>query len=674
MPVLEIEGVGKVEVDPGFAQLAPEEQQKVVDGIVASIRQPDPAKARQELDAGGLTPDALAASNRGIEQGLSLGAADEFFAGALTPIEMAKGAITGEDKGKGIGERFAAAYNRMLEKERGRLDAARDNNPASFTAGSIGGGMVTAGGLGKAGATLVGRAATLPGRMAAGAAEGAAYGGLYGFNTGEGGLENRTDDALKGAAFGGVIGGAVPAVAAGAKAVTKPVRDAIKARAAPQDYAAEKIAERLTAGGTSPQQAANRIAEAQTRGQNLSLADVGGKSTRSLLRTTTNVPGPAQDRVTTQLNLRQMGQGDRLKTLVGDVLADPDGYQTAKQKLSDTMSNAAKPLYAAAYQRSVPITPKIAEIIQRPSGKAALKQALKLAIDDGVDVQKAPNTQVLDYMKRALDDMIARETDSITGKVTNEGRILTGMKNTLRDHLATHNPEYGQALKVWSSGSELDKALEWGRKAPMMSPETVRREIASLSAGEQDAARLGAADYLRDQIDKAGFTHNAIIRFFSSRQKMGALRELFPDDASFTAFRKGVFDESRRRATYEAVKGNSTTARQIVDLAESGGLDDAVRTGATAVTQGPVAATMQYLSSRLKMLGGMTPRVADEIAKRLMQRDPAQIAQLTQQLDDIAKAQLSQAERANALLQALSRVGSLPVQEKVRPASALQAQ
>jgi hypothetical protein len=671
MPTLNIDGVGRVKVDDSFLSLSPEEQAKTVDEIAAQLGSAKPTVSEtpkpQAKEPDTSTFDSLTA---GAEQGIFLGATDEITSGLLTPVEMVKGAITGEDRGKGFLERAGSSYNRLMDFQRDKLRSAQESHPVAYGVGEVTGGAVAGGGLAKGGATLAGRATTLPGKVGAGIAEGAGYGGVYGFNTGDG-LDDRLRGAASGAVAGGAIGGAVPATGAVLGAIAKPVRDAVHARVSPKGYAQQKVAERLAAGGMTPTQAGQRIADAQTRGTSLSLADTGGKSARSLLRTATNIPGPAQDRVTTQLNLRAMQQGDKLKTLVRDTFADPDGFITAKDKLATAMKAKADPLYTKAYQKSVPMTPEIAELLNRPAGKAALKRAIELAKNEGIDLQGAPNTLVLDYTKRGFDDMVKGQTD-LAGKVTNEGRIFNNLKNQLRDHVARWNPDYKKALSIWSEGSGINDALDWGRtKAAGLSPEAVQKALGGMSEAEKKAARIGFADHLRQQIDRAGFTHNAILRIFSNRQNAGVLRELFDNPSQFSEFRKTIFDMARQRSTYEAVKGNSTTVRQALDVADAGGLNETVGLVATTAREGPISAGIQFIATRLKMLGGLTPKVADEIAKTLMERDPQAVQQVSQHLGRIAQQNLTAEQRRQAVgavlrtilpMQAVSagRTGSAP--------------
>jgi hypothetical protein len=220
----------------------------------------------------------------------TFGLADEAAAGI--------GALGGMLPG-GHGRGYSS-IKREIAAQRAQNDA---DHPIAATGGAIAGALGGGLGLVKGGLSVSGRLGANPGmlpRIGAGMADGSIFGGLYGAGSGEG-ASDRLAGAGAGAVAGGLIGGAIPAVTGTLNAVTKPVRDAVSARVNPSGFAARKITERLSASNMTPQTVANRL----QANPGSTMADVGGKSTRDLLRTTVNIPGPAKDRVTKQVNLRQ---------------------------------------------------------------------------------------------------------------------------------------------------------------------------------------------------------------------------------------------------------------------------------------------------------------------------------------------------------------------------------
>lgn len=188
--------------------------------------------------------ETLADATTSLAPGMMAKFSDEIFAAGMTPFEMARGAIRGQDEGKGFGERLSDSYSRALQFNRDYEKRAAERSPIASTAGELVGGTVMGGGLAKQGVTLLNVAKpTIPHMVAAGAAEGAAYGGLYGAGSGEN-MQERIEQAAKGAGFGALTGGAFGVVGAmGAKrAASKavPTVDDIRAQADAVYDAADK--------------------------------------------------------------------------------------------------------------------------------------------------------------------------------------------------------------------------------------------------------------------------------------------------------------------------------------------------------------------------------------------------------------------------------------------------
>lgn len=597
---------------------------------------------------------------RGAADTLTFGLADELSALGQSTVD----AMTGTPDN----------YDRRLNQQRITQKIRDQRDPIASTAGRIAGGVTGGVGLAKSGATLTGRLAENAGlgaKMLAGAGEGAAYGGLYGFGSGEG-VVDRATDAAGGAAMGGLIGGAVPAVVEGAKAVARPIRDALQARTNPGEYASRKVAERLSTSNLTPETVATRM-EANP---GMAVADVSGKSARDLLRTTTNIPGPAKDRVTKQLVMRQFGQGDRIKSAIAKTFSDPDGYLSAKDDLAQAAQQMARPAYEKAYQNPVHFSETLEEVLKTPAGQTALRNAQQLAANEQEpfrqvfinirgEARRVPDTRGWDYIKRAMDDMIDGQKNAITGKLSNEGRILTNLKNRMLAEVDKFNPDYKQARSIFGGIAQIDDAMEMGRDAFSMSPEALRRAVKDLSPAQKAAARIGAAERMRDQIDKTGWTNNAVLKIFNNRQSVANLRTLFDNNEQFAEFRRAIFNEAKKRSTYDAVRGNSTTASQLADMMEAGGLSDQVGTIETLARSGPVSATLQWVGSRLKALGGLTPKTADEIAKRLMATSPEQMRQVVSELKRIQSANVSAAEKTRLVEMMLSRSTTIPAVEAI---------
>lgn len=591
----------------------------------------------------------IGAAIDGMAQGLTFGYSDEIAAGL--------------DSGFGL----LGDYDKSLAEERARM-AENKRLAGGYELGGQLTGVITSGtGLAKLGLLASARLAphaTLGQRVKAGSLDGLVGGLLYGSGTGED-LKSRLKNAAIGGSFGASLGGVLPVAGSVIRTATQPVRSALTARLNPEQFQSKKILERFQADGVPLDQAQRRMKDG------LNLADVSGEAGRNLLRTTTNMPGKAQSRVASRLAIRQMQQGDRLKESLSKTFADPDGYLTVKDRIAAKAQEIAKPLYDEAYANPVPFSRSLEAILTTPAGKEALRKATAIAgneqkpfvqwfanvADDGtVSIKRVPDMRAWDYIKRGFDDVIEGQTDSITGKVTNAGRAVVGLKNRMLKELDQVNPAYAEARKTWSGFAKMDEALEYGKSALNKSPEEVRRVLNNMSEAEIQSARIGMAEALRGKIDKAGFTHNAILKIFGNRQDVARLRAMFKSNSDFQAFRRTIIQEAKKQKTFNAVRGNSTTARQLMDMYEASGINNDAVGAATDLASGRVGAFVQRLGGWLSRIGGMTPEVADGISQKLLATNPASVKQLFKSLDRFEKAQIA-GERKSALIRdAINRV------------------
>jgi hypothetical protein len=678
MATLTIEGK-KVKVDDAFLSMSPEQQQRQVEeiasqmGVAAAAHEADPRVQEVGNQLAQTSSDFfnqndgvarnLDSATRGSQDIMSFGLADEAAAG----IQSMLGAI----------DPFAPAdsYGSNLRRERAFQTQRDAMDPAASTTGRVLGGLASAGTLSAAKAPFMAALpaeASLLAKTAQSAKAGALYSGIYGLGSGEG-VQDRLEEGGTGALTGAAIGAAIPGVTAAIGAVTRPVRDAIKGYFRPEQFANQKIAERLANDSTTTSRAANEMGK--TPG--MALADVAGDSTRNLLRTAANVPGKAQSQIRAKLTIRQMQQGDRILSAVRKTLADPDGYLTAKDEIADTAKTLAKPLYEQAYKTPVPFTETLEGILETPAGKKALAQAEALAaneqqpfrqffinmVDDTTGiVRRVPDARGWDYIKRGFDDVIQAEKAGTFGQSNNQARIITDLKNRMLREIDEANPAYKEARKIWSSQAGMDDALESGRLSLKQSPEATRRALGDLSEAEKQMFRVGMADAIRDRIGSANFTHNALLKFFSSRDQLANLKAAFATDEQFSAFRKAMFAEAQKRVTYNTVTGNSTTAKQMVDMADAGGLESGVNFVQNAATGGITSATLRWVGSRLKMLGGFTPQVAEQVSRKLLAADPATVKQITGALMKIENQKISADQKRQLIQRVITPMLAQPAQ------------
>jgi hypothetical protein len=97
----------------------------------------------------------------------------------------------------------------------------------------------------------------------------------------------------------------------------------------------------------------------------------------------------------------------------------------------------------------------------------------------------------------------------------------------------------------------------------------------------------------------------------------------------------------------------------MADMFETGGMQEGVDALKTVATGRPVAAALQFIGSRLRMLGGLTPQVADDISKKLLSTSPDVQAKIVSDIQRIEQAQLSSTQKQQAIQGLISRVGMI---------------
>lgn len=581
-------------------------------------------------------------------------------------------------------------YNEALQHERDILQSGAEAHPVLSTAANVAGslGSLAIPGLGEVGA--VARGAGLGAKMLAGAKVGAAYGALSGAGGADGGLGDRIQGAATGAGLGAVTGGALPAALAVGRGAVQPIASAIAARN-PSAYAASKIASRV--GNMDRVQ--SKISRAAASGQNMAIAEVGGDNARTLLRTAANVPGPGKAAINARVNIGAMGQGDRIKRFVNDSLASPEGaYQAAKATVMDARSRAAAPHYDRAYRQPVPFTFSLERLLNTPAGRSALAAArtnsenrrepwaqwfLNVSPDGRIiDARRVPDMRALDEVKRVLDRMVEGAKAPADGspfakaKATPESIAIQTVRDDLVRSLdsagetapARRDGPYARARAVGLDNIQADEALEFGRNALNTDSRVIARRMGDPTAygrdtvfndGQRELARMGLAEAIRDKIDRGGFTHNALLKFFNSREAMERLKPFFRNAQQWIDFQSAMFNEARKAKVTNAVRGNSTTAAQLADMADAGNLDHVVDTTRQVLKGNIVGPALAAVVGAIqRRINGLTPAVAKEIGRQLLTRDPAQVAQIVTQIRGIEDQQLSRSETMNRIRKVLT--------------------
>lgn len=411
----------------------------------------------------------------------------------------------------------------------------------------------------------VAAAPTLGSAMLRSGVAGATSGGVSGYAAGEG--PNRGQMALQGAAMGGLLGAAVPAAVPAANALFEraaPVVQRGMRAAAPAVQSAGRAI-----GGVSPQAGdltASLAARMAGMGQDAAIMPSPDQiALRHLQRVAQSAGMTVQDLRNAAPDLfaaealgrsgqRQLGAlarregqtGDALEqAIAGRRLARPNVLQEQFAQASGVAPEAAAgdiealvnagrrasaPLYDAAYQDTIEMTPVLADLSRRPTVQRAMNNARRMMLDDGLDpsvvgleVSPAsgdipemvrvtrPSLQTWDYVKRGLDDELEKLRDTTTGRLprTNQVRQLTELAQTLRGELTDQSENYRNALAKSADYLSTSAAFERARSL-LTNNRVTEREFAStvgrMSEAERQALRAGVANWAYDLVQTGKMT------------------------------------------------------------------------------------------------------------------------------------------------------------------------
>lgn len=519
------------------------------------------------------------------------GLGDELAAGLATGIDMLPG-------GKGAG------YSRNLAEIRGNQDQAQSDNPGSYLAGQVGGGLAQ--GI-AAGPAIMANVPTVAGRALGGALTGGAFGGVYGAGSGTD-PRSRVLEALKGGATGAFLGGALPVVAKGASAGYSKIADALAGNKAAKSVGTSPEVLRMLnsvmeADGTLGPKGQANIAAA---GPDAMLADAGPNA-KAILDTAIQRGGPGGMAARDAIADRTSGAAESINNALDTTLGAPEGITAARTAIRQGTAGARQSAYDAAYSAPIdyarPEGMAIEQIVKtrvpqsaisaanelmRTEGNASKQILAKVADDGSVTFEKLPDVRQLDYITRGLNE-VADQADGAgkLGGTTAKGRAYSDLARELRDNLRTLVPEYGQALETAADPIRRSKAVELGSKllSPSMTRDQVSEAVSGMTGPEKEALAQGVRSRLDDLMANVTRTvqdgdtpaREAIkaIKDMSSRANREKLTEAIGQtkaDALFAEIDRAAKSFDLRAAVTDNSKtfARQATDRQISQMTEPG--------------------------------------------------------------------------------------------------------
>jgi hypothetical protein len=288
----------------------------------------------------------------------------------------------------------------------------------------------------------------------------------------------------------------------------------------------------------------------------------------------------------------------------------------------------ARPIYDRAMQTPLTIDDELAGIIARADRTGALREAERIAGVTGnqFSLRGATGENVslnqLDRLKKSLYD-IEQSARNEFGGATEMSRAVTDLRRQLTRKLdqMTTDPRTGQSVyaearAAYAEPAQLNAALELGRTTfSNRSPIVMRETMAELSPAEQNAFRIGAFESFRDLAGTpSGQTQ--LLNLYKDRTMREKMQALFPNEASFRDFARGMIQEEKFRKL-ESVIGGSSTARNLANAQDAALPVEELVSAAGNAAKGNVPG---LITSAKNLLNNVTvPRaVRDEIGRLLL--------------------------------------------------------
>ena len=411
-----------------------------------------------------------------------------------------------------------------------------------------------------------------------------------------------------------------------------------------QSYLGNALRADVEAGGPGPSDILTKLT--QTIDKPTAAVDYAGSNVQGLAGQVARMPGPGRQLVEDFMGSRDAAAGTRLAEATNTMAADGPSTFLAGRQLHEQAQAAAAPLYSKAEMAAALNPDYLAEggslrtLMARPSMQQASRRALSIASEEGRDptalgltfdmagspkFEKVPSWRTLDYVKRGLDDVLETFRDKTTGvlRLDERGRAID---QTRRDYLALldrENPTYAEARAAYSGPQQSRSALQRGSQIFNRNPDEIAAEIASLSPGDQQFYRLGAANALKTNLAKVSSGGDEARALIGNDYRQQQLRAVFPQA-------QGLIDEAQIEklmfGTKQKLLGGSQTAGRVAqDTAEGGGwMRPLAEVGTALMTSEPALAAKSAFSALQGWLksGKMTPEVAGKVAEYLLAQDP----------------------------------------------------
>lgn len=510
-----------------------------------------------------LLPDTPVGQVRGNPQlwGTGNQAVDTLTMGGSTKLNALGAGLLDSTLGavKGEGFNFWDNYDKQLAQMRANQQAYADDNPFKT-------GLGTAAGV----ALGVARGPTWGRGVKGAAATGAGYGAFAGALEDAGSIEDRTLNVGKGMLAGGLIGSGGyyggKALGWGAEKVSKALATL---NAAPLNKAEMEVYDLIqSAGGVAAVR--KRLREL---GPDAALADVLGKGGTAASRRAANISPDARQILEDFVGARKETQNVRLARDIESAARLPNRNTNTVDSLKSAANDRVRPIINRAYQAARKAGADIDlkefdNIITTPVGRPVFQEALDIVTSRAArNPDAGGNLAVLDEAKRLLDgkaEMARRDGSPMESVYRDTAKAL----REKLDELLT-NDEYAVARALRQDAYRGDEAFDLGAdlarpNVPLGLPQSTRnvnpQHLPKVAQG------YGAAKV--EQLLNKNATAGAYSTMITP-QGRAAYRAALRDRSGIVD--KAIDRERQFNITNKEIVGNSTTGRQLAEMAGWGG-------------------------------------------------------------------------------------------------------
>lgn len=444
------------------------------------------------------------------------------------------------------------------------------------------------------GKRLLGMEGSLPSRALFSGASGAVMSGADSLVRNNGDLQKTVGDTL----IGGGVSAAIPVLGAGIKAGATPfvnrTASAIRGAVNPVAEAGQRVAQAFSKG---PGISAADEAAARMNGQQLLNVDRGNETVRALARSAANQNPEARNMLENVTQERFKGQSGRVVNFFRRITGGNVDDLARKAQIDAQARAAVTPAYTKAMNdpnaRAVWNKP-IQELMQSDVFRAAINEAEstgtnKAAIHGGKAVRNPfqfredgsvtlrvnpdgsralPSLQFWDQVKKNLDGRIGVAKRSGDDALASD---LMAIKQKLVSTLDTAVPSYKQARGTAALFFDAEDAVDAGRKA-WSAPKDIDESLAAINgmtAAEKKDFGLGLVSQIMDDV-RATNNGTSATRLFDSDARKALVEAALgaPKARELEAF---IRVEDIMNKVRGSVTGNSTTARQLMEMGLVGG-------------------------------------------------------------------------------------------------------